>query len=311
MTDFFDGLSSPEPSSRTGFAGNRIDRQSESRSDDAVAQAIDDTTARFYLFQGDDTLLKSERDGDPLFTIDEAREFGIATEAALLLGWAPQGPRLTGVVPQGAHLRHEVTRHSLRALAVDGYLAADHLGALAQARALINWHRRHSFCSVCGQPTCIGNSGLRRDCPACGAQHFPRSDPVVIMLAIHGEQCLLGRQPHFPAGMYSCLAGFMEPGETIEDAVRRETAEEAGIIVGRVRYYASQPWPFPTSLMIGCHAEALSTTINRDAAELEDCRWFGRDEVARMLAGNHPNGTTTPVAMAIAHHIIRAWAEGA
>ena len=131
--------------------------------------------------------------------------------------------------------------------------------------------------------------GYRRDCPNCGAEHFPRTDPVVIMLAIDGERCLLGRQARFAPGMYSCLAGFVEPGETIEDAVRRETAEEAGITVGRVRYHASQPWPFPSSLMIGCHAEALSRDIVRDDAELEACRWFSRAEVRAMLAGR-PSG---------------------
>ena len=132
------------------------------------------------------------------------------------------------------------------------------------------------------------------------------------MLAIDassgGEHALLGRSPRFNPGMYSCLAGFMEPGETIEGAVRRETLEESGVRIGRVRYHASQPWPFPSSLMIGCHAEALSTAIHRDEAELEDCRWFSRQEVRSMLAGNHPEGIATPVKMAIASHLIRAWA---
>ncbi len=123
-----------------------------------------------------------------------------------------------------------------------------------------------------------------------------------------GERALLGRSPRFNPGMYSCLAGFMEPGETIEDAVRRETLEESGISVGRVRYHASQPWPFPSSLMIGCYAEALTTAIHRDENELEDCRWFARADVHRMLAGNHAEGISVPVSMAIASHLIRGWA---
>ena len=130
--------------------------------------------------------------------------------------------------------------------------------------------------------------GSSRFCPSCNVEIFPRVDPVVIMLAIDGERCLLGRQPRFAPGMYSALAGFLEPGETIEEAVRREVKEEAGIQVGRVAYHSSQPWPFPSSLMIGCHAEALSTDLERDAAELEDCRWFEREEVRLMLAGEHP-----------------------
>jgi NAD+ diphosphatase len=149
--------------------------------------------------------------------------------------------------------------------------------------------------------------GYRRDCPACGAQHFPRTDPVAIMLTVHGDRCLLGRQRRFLPGMYSCLAGFIEPGETIEDAVRRETREESGILVGRVDYRASQPWPFPASLMIGCVAEALTTEITRDDEELEDCRWFDRDEVRRMFAGDHPDGLLPPNRIAIAHHLLRGF----
>ena len=129
------------------------------------------------------------------------------------------------------------------------------------------------------------------------------------MLAVAGERCVLGRSHRFQSGMWSCLAGFVEPGETIEDAVRRETREEAGIACGRVAYFASQPWPFPTSLMIGCHAEASSRELTVDKTELDDARWFERGEVALMLAGRHPQGLTAPTPMAIAHHILRAWVD--
>jgi NAD+ diphosphatase len=155
----------------------------------------------------------------------------------------------------------------------------------------------------------VVEGGWRRDCPACNGQHFPRTDPVVIMLAINGERCLLGRSGRFAATMWSCLAGFVEPGEAIEDAVRRETREEAGIVCGRVVYFASQPWPFPTSLMIGCHAEAISTELSVDRSELEDARWFTREEAALMLLRRHPQGLTMPPPVAIAHHIIRAYIE--
>jgi NAD+ diphosphatase len=156
----------------------------------------------------------------------------------------------------------------------------------------------------------VVHAGWRRDCAKCKAQHFPRTDPVVIMLATDGERCLLGRSPRFVPSMWSCLAGFVEPGEAIEDAVRRETREEAGIACGRVTYFASQPWPFPTSLMIGCHAEALNREIVVDREELEDARWFSKTEVADMLMRKHPEGLTTPPPVAIAHHLIRAWVEG-
>jgi NAD+ diphosphatase len=197
----------------------------------------------------------------------------------------------------------------LRGAAMRGLVAQEHLPSFAEAKSLLAWHGRHRFCSNCGAPTDAVQAGWRRDCPACGVQHFPRTDPVVIMLAIHGDQCLLGRQPRFGKGMWSCLAGFVEPGETIEEAVRRETLEEAGIACGRVAYFASQPWPFPMSLMIGCHAEALTTEITIDRTELEDCRWFPRDEAAAMLLHQHPEGLTATHPYAIAHHIIREWLE--
>jgi NAD+ diphosphatase len=198
----------------------------------------------------------------------------------------------------------------LRAIAVQGLVPPDELGMLAQAKSLLSWHARHRFCANCGSPTHSATGGLRRDCPSCSAQHFPRTDPVSIMLVAQGDKCLLGRQKRFVAGSYSCLAGFISPGETIEDAVRREVLEEAGIQVGRVQYVASQPWPFPSSIMIGCFGEALSDEIVLDRDELEDGRWFHRDEVALMLERRHPDGLITPPPMAIANHLMRAWLSG-
>jgi NAD+ diphosphatase len=181
---------------------------------------------------------------------------------------------------------------------------------LGQAKAILSWHVRHGFCANCGAATRPAAAGWRRECDACKAQHFPRTDPVVIMLALDGERCVLGRQSRWPMGMYSCLAGFVEPGETIEEAVRREIREEAGIACGEVAYLASQPWPFPSSLMIGCFARATSRDIVVDDVELEDARWFKHDEVMAMFDKRHPEGLTAPMPMAIAHHILRVWAEG-
>ncbi len=146
-------------------------------------------------------------------------------------------------------------------------------------------------------------------CTSCGAELFPRTDPVVIMLAVTPDRCVLGRSPHFAPHMYSALAGFVEPGETIENAVRREIGEESGLGIGRVVYHASQPWPFPHSLMIGCFGEAITEEISFDGNELEDCRWFFRDEVRSIIAGDHPDGIRIPPAGAIAAHLIKAWAE--
>ncbi|MCG6885166.1 MAG: NAD(+) diphosphatase [Silicimonas sp.] len=156
---------------------------------------------------------------------------------------------------------------------------------LASGKALLEWHRTHRFCARCGGPSAMSMSGWQRDCPACGGHHFPRTDPVVIMLITRGNSVLMGRSPHWPEGMYSLLAGFVEPGETIEAAVRREVFEEAGVRVGAVRYLSSQPWPFPTSLMFGCEGIATSDEITIDPAELEDAFWVTREEMMAATAG--------------------------
>ena len=176
----------------------------------------------------------------------------------------------------------------------------------ATARAVLHWHRSHGFCATCGAASEMAMAGWQRSCPACGAQHFPRTDPVVIMLVTRGNRVLLGRSAGWPEGMYSCLAGFIEPGETIEAAVRREVFEEAGIRLGAVRYLASQPWPFPASLMIGCQAQALDETITLDPAELEAALWMSREEVLAAMAGEHP--VVRPARRgSIAHFLLENW----
>ncbi len=188
-------------------------------------------------------------------------------------------------------------------------LPAKDTAILGQAKALIDWHQRHGFCARCGAPTTSTDAGYKRICSSCNAEHFPRTDPVVIMLATHGDACLLGRGKQFPRGFYSALAGFIEPGETIEEAVRREIHEEAGVRIGDVRYFTTQPWPFPSSLMIGCFAEAESRDIRLDEIELADARWETRDAVRAVLAGDQDRGFFLPPFIAIAHHLIRTWAE--
>ncbi|MEM8793263.1 MAG: NAD(+) diphosphatase [Pseudomonadota bacterium] len=179
----------------------------------------------------------------------------------------------------------------------------------ATAKGVLSWHATHRFCSRCGEPTQQDDGGWRRRCASCSGLHFPRTDPVVIMLILRGEQVLLGRQSQWPDGLYSLLAGFMEPGETIEDAVRRETREESGIEVGRVRYLACQPWPFPASLMLGCVAEALGTRLTIDHEELEDAQWVSRSKMAVILQGEHPR-FAAPRKDAIASSILSAWVAG-
>jgi NAD+ diphosphatase len=176
----------------------------------------------------------------------------------------------------------------------------------ATARGLLGWHATHRFCARCGQPSEVVEAGWQRLCPACGARHFPRTDPVVIMLVTRGDSVLLGRSPHWPERMYSLLAGFVEPGETVEGAVRREVFEESGVRVGDVNYLASQPWPFPSSLMIGCHGHALSSEIVLDPAELEDAIWMTREEVLAVHSGESDRVTPAREG-AIAHFLLARW----
>ncbi|WP_417587360.1 NAD(+) diphosphatase [Pararhodobacter oceanensis] len=186
--------------------------------------------------------------------------------------------------------------------------AAD--AALAStARGLMNWHRSHRFCSSCGQPSVVAQSGWQRLCPACNASHFPRTDPVVIMLVLRGNRVLLGRSPHWPEGMYSALAGFVEPGETLETAVRREVFEETGVRCGEVRYVAGQPWSWPNSLMLGFVTEAQDEAITLDPVELEDARWLTREEMVDVMAGVHPD-VRRPRAGAIAYELVMRWLAG-
>ena len=181
---------------------------------------------------------------------------------------------------------------------------------IGQAKAMIDWHQRHGFCPRCGAPTKMMDAGYRRLCGKCNAEHFPRVDPVVIMLATSGEACLVGRGKQFPPGMFSALAGFVEPGETIEEAVRRELMEEASVKVGEVTYYATQPWPFPSSLMIGCFAKAESRDVKVDENELAEVRWIERSVARELIEGKPVDGLRVPPPIAIAHHLIKTWALG-
>jgi NAD+ diphosphatase len=317
---------------RFGFAANPLDRLSERREDDAfLAAARQKPEARTLVFCRDMPVLK--KDGSALeafFTLEEARALGQIRESPLL-GAQPDGaPVFTDLLDDSAVElradgsdgfldkrvlavpgRDDLTLIDMRSIALQGLLAPPLIGMLGQAKAVLSWHARSRFCANCGQPTRVAAAGWRRECDNCKAQHFPRTDPVVIMLAVDGDNCLLGRQARFPKSMYSCLAGFLEPGETIEDAVRREIHEEAGILCGQVSYLASQPWPFPSSLMIGCLAKAATRELRVDGVELEDARWFSRDEALSMLEARHPGRLSAPHPMAIAHHIVRAWVEGA
>src|SRR5262245_8713623 len=294
-----------------GYVANPLDRAADRRGDGSLAAL--DAKGGAYLVGGELIVLRKASAPEALFGLTEARALASAGET-VFLGLFDGAPRYGIAIDQSAAEalkdRSDFLVVDLRSIAIQGLVPPEHVAALAEAKAMLTWHARHGFCANCGAPTRVSEAGWRRDCPSCKAQHFPRTDPVVIMLAVNGAHCLLGRQRRFGACMWSCLAGFVEPGETIEQAVRRETLEEAGIPCGHVTYFASQPWPFPMSLMIGCHAQALATEIKVDRSELEDARWFPREEAAAMLTRQHPDGLSTPPPFAIAHHIIRAWVEG-
>jgi NAD+ diphosphatase len=302
------------PRPRLGYTESLIDRAAERRVDAVwLATCLSNKDSRAYVAGGELIVLRKGGDvHDPTFTPEEARALAPTAETVflgLIGGAARFGIGLTQASAEALKARADLVVTDLRSIAIQGLVAADHLPPLAEAKALLHWHARHRFCSNCGAATDIVDGGWKRVCPACKGEHFPRTDPVVIMLAVRGERGLLGRSGRFAASMWSCLAGFVEPGEAIEDAVRRETLEEAGIRCGRVNYLTSQPWPFPMSLMIGCHAEALNDDIIMDRNELVAARWFSKDECAAMLLRKHPEGLTTPPPVAIAHHIIRAWVE--
>lgn len=301
-----------EPSRFVGFAGNRIDRLSEKRQDDAAFTALELPETRVMLLGGNRLLLDYAQEKAPraLLRLDEARAFAPDLEEPILLGLQDGAAIVALMTPLDPEALPEPFRaQDYRSLYMEGLVGEDLLGALAQAAALTAWHSGHRFCGRCGTKSEMRAGGAKRHCPHCGTDHFPRTDPVAIMLPVRGDKCILARGPHFAPGSYSCLAGFIEQGETIEAAVRRESLEEMGLSIGRVGYHASQPWPFPYSLMIGCHAEVLSDEFTIDRSELEDGRWFDRREVLAMLAGRHEDGLRVPASGAIATHLIRAWAE--
>lgn len=284
-----------------GFTGGTLDRADRVRHEPALLAAAEaDPRARLLVLRGLDPEL-DQADRLVWTSLDAA------PGERLFLGFDEGVPLFAAAPPHGQPFPGG------RSPALFAMLDRFHAGEAAlyaAARSLVDWHSRHGFCAVCATPTTIFRAGWARSCPNCHAEHFPRVDPVVIMLAEFGDKVLLGRQPPWPPGRYSALAGFLEVGESIEEAVRREILEEAGVRVGAVRYVASQPWPFPSSLMIACIGEAEDDAITIDVHELEDARWFSRDDVRRALARDPdaPFGAAPPYA--IAHTLLTAWVGG-
>ena len=300
------------PLGQPAFVTHVLDRAAHLRTDDAKLLALEGKPdTRAYVVHRDSLVVARENGGSrALLTIDEALKYG-ANPGTIFLGLR-EGAAIFGMgigAPAVEKLltRDDVAVSELRGMAMQGVVPPDQLSAIAMAKSMVSWHQRHGYCANCGTRTAMKQGGWKRDCPNCKAEHFPRTDPVVIMLVTFGDKVLLGRQKQFLPGMYSCLAGFVEAAETIEDAVRREIFEESGIRCTDVNYYMTQPWPYPSSLMIGCTARATNEDIVVDRTELEDARWFDRDEARLMITRKHPDGLAGPHPFAIAHHLLGRW----
>jgi NAD+ diphosphatase len=296
------------------FSGGTLDRAAKQRGDAAWLRErlADDATRVLPLWRL-----------SPLVRRGDSPRLGWATPALLDGREGAPAPVFLGVEGGVAHFALDLSdrpdplvefgfaevAHFPELRAIASLLPGGEAATAAQARHLVDWHARHGFCPACGERTLAKDGGWSRGCAACGAEHFPRTDPVVIMLVLDDERCLLGRQPAWPRPFFSALAGFVEGGETLEEAVGREVAEEAGIAVTDVRYLASQPWPFPASLMLGCTARATTREITVDRSELEEADWFSRDEVRAALAAPTAR-LALPPPLAIAHQLVRAWIEG-
>jgi NAD+ diphosphatase len=285
-----------------GFTGGTFDRADALRTDlDRLAAATADPRARLLRLNA----------LDPELTPEGRLGWGSLAEAGdeddlIFLGFIDRVPHFASVDPKAT----PVTGRSPAIFRALDILPAEEAANYAAARSVVDWHMRHRFCAVCGTPSTPFRAGWGRKCPVCDAEHFPRTDPVVIMIAEHDGRALLGRQSPWPRGRYSALAGFLEPGESIEEAVARETLEETGVRVNAIRYVASQPWPFPSSLMIACIGMAENDALDIDRNELEDARWFTRDEVRASLEGDSDALFGAPPPYAIAHTLLTAWVEG-
>jgi len=292
---------------RIAFSGARIDRADHVRAYPAALSACMDARARLLRLEGLDPLIDAQGRLEWTSLADAAPDSDL-----LFLGMLDECAHFAEVPPSFPDGSPHAGPRSWQAMSI---LSGEELAAYGAARALVGWHARHRFCAVCGSATAVAKGGWQRTCTneACRAEHFPRVDPVTIMLVEHEGQLLLGRQPRFPEKRYSALAGFVEPGESIEEAVAREVLEEAGVVVRDVTYVASQPWPFPSSLMIGCHAFTDDPAITIDETELDDARWFSRDDVVDAMAAIERDDLGrafgAPPPYAIAHVLMRWWLD--
>ena len=298
------------------FAGNPLDRASYRRSDEAwIAEQLANPQSLAIALWNGKPLVETAKEGGvqiAYLAADMARVLSAGPERLLFMGLWKETPIFAldvegDVDPADGPLEGLGRFEDLRAIAVT--LPGADAAMIATAKSMFEWRRKHRHCANCGATTDVIEGGWKRVCPACTTQHFPRTDPVVIMLATKGERCLLGRQAAWPKGMYSALAGFLEPGESIEEACARELFEEAAVRATSVRYHSTQPWPYPSSLMIGLIAEIETDEAVADNIEIDEVRWFSRADAGALIRGELADAKAPP-GMAIAHQLIKAWADG-
>jgi NAD+ diphosphatase len=294
------------------FSGSGLERCERERSSQRwLLDERDSPRARFIALHNLQIAMLPHPSLEPAYLKFSEIPVAIENDTTMLFLGQKDGKSIFAVEclnPEAEQLREVgYTFNDVRSIAMQ--MDGPDLAIIGHARSMMSWHLKNRFCGVCGTRTLVQRGGAVRKCgnESCAAEYYPRNDPVVIMLAHSGDQCLLGRQHRFPPKMYSALAGFLEHGESLEEAVRRELLEEAGIDVGAVEYIASQPWPFEQSIMIGCLAEATSEEISLDEEELDDARWVSLDDVRRAMTGDETAPIAVPPTMAIAHHLVKHW----
>lgn len=292
----------------TFFSGNPLDRADQLRTHPEILgeMAKADSARTMVLVEGQ---ILSDMNGDIVWLKNSQCKY-LPTTIKVFLGLKDGTHRyaatLDGALDEYENMFPDAKFRDARNIAMKMGHASPMLGIIAQAKSMLSWHNSHQYCSNCGKESALVKAGYERKCPSCDTSHFPRTDPVVIMLAYHGDKALVGRGPHLPPGFFSALAGFMEPGETIEEAVARELMEEVGVTATSVQIVANQPWPWPSSLMIGCIAEVADTNLTLDEKEIDDARWVTHAELMDALAGATADFMLPPP-VAIAHDLIQHW----